>query len=155
MEHFTPHFRRDPNAKVDSVYYGVAPGARLVTSVIKKHPVEDRMETTRAYGPGMPRGQGGQVGVFILGGMETTLDEMEYLLQRQKEKMAAPFVPQRSGKEIADMCRVLMERRNDRVKYFKVNPSEKPKKRPVRLHLPVGVRWMPTPVPGFQIAARI
>ena len=152
MEHFTPKFRYDPNAKVDSVYYGVAHGGRLVTSVVKKHPVADRMETTRAYEPGLARGQGGRGAVLILGGMETTLDEMEYLLQRQKEK---PFVPRRGGKEIADMCRALTERRNDRIKYFRANPSEKPKKQPVRLHLPVGFRWMPTPEPGFQILAKV
>lgn len=152
METFTPKYRRDPNAKIDTLYYGVAPGGRVVTSVVKKHPTEDRMETKRTYEAGLPRGQGGKVGVFILGGMETTLDEMEYLLLRQKEK---PFVPQRSGKEIADMCRVLIEKRNDRIKHLQNNPSEKPKRKTVRLHLPVGYHFVGTSEPGLKVLARI
>ena len=152
MDFLVPKYRRDPNARVDTLYYGVAPGGQKVTSLVTKHPVEDRMETTRSYEPGLSRGQGGKVAVFILGGMETTLDEMEYLLLRQKEK---PFVPQRSNNEIADMCRVLAEHRNDRIKHLRANPSERPKKKPVRLYLPVGCRWMDTPEPGFKILARI
>jgi GTP-binding protein len=132
----------------------VAPGGAVVTSVVKKHPVEDRMEAVKDYGPGMARGQGGRIAVFILGGMETTLDEMEYLLLRQKEKT---FQPRRTGGEITGMCMELTQRRNDRIKYFQKNPSEKPKlrKKTGTLYLPAGVRWMPTLEPGFKVAARI
>ena len=152
MEHYTPKYRRDPNAKVDTLYYGVASGGALMTSLTMRHPVEDRMATTRSYEPGLARGQGGQIARFILGGMETTLDEMEYILEARKQK---PFVPRRTNREIADMCHLLTERRNDQVRYFQANPSEKPKKKPVRLHLPVGCRWMSTPEPGFKVVARI
>lgn len=154
MEHFTPKFRRDGNAKIDTLYYGVASGARVVTSVVKRHPVEDRMETVKDYGPGMARGQGGRIGIFILGGMETTLDEMEYLLLRQKEKT---FQPRRTNGEIASMCLELTQRRNDRIKYFQKNPSEKPKpkKKTGTLYLPAGCRWVGTSEPGFKVLARI
>jgi hypothetical protein len=152
MEHFTPKYRRDPNARIDWVYHGVAPGGLVVTSVRKRHPVEDRMETVKTYEPGLVRGQGGWAGKFIVGGMESTLDEIEYLVLRQKEKT---FVPRKGGKEIADMGRALMERRNDRIKYLQRNPSEKPKPKPVRLHLPVGCKWVGTSEPGFKVLARI
>ena len=54
METFTPKYRRDPNAKVESIYYGVAPGGRTVTTVVKKSPTEDKLEATRTYGPVQP-----------------------------------------------------------------------------------------------------
>ena len=153
MEYFAPKYRRDPNAMVESLYYGVASNGQIVTSLVKKSVDGDRMETTQTYEPGLKRGEGGQIAVFIMGGMETTLDEMEYILEAKRQKK---FVPQRPNTEIADMCRVLMERRNDAIKYFKKNPSEAPKpKKTVRLYLPVGCRWADTPVPGLQIAARI
>jgi hypothetical protein len=156
METFTPKYRRDGNAKVDSLYYGVAHGGGMLTSVVKRHPVEDRMEATRTReAGGLARGQSGKAAVIILGGMETTLDEMEYLLVRQKERMAQPFVRRKTGGEVAQMCQDLTQRRNDQIRHFQANPSEKPKKKPVRLHLPVGCHWAPTAVPGFKVMARI
>lgn len=127
-----------------------------MTSLVKKHPVEDRMERVRVYEPGLPRGQGGHIGHLILGGMETTLDEMEYLLQRYKEERRAQFTPRRSNREVADMCRLLLEMRNDRIRHYQRNPSEAPRaKKSVRLHLPVGYRLAETSEPGLKIVARI
>ena len=88
----------------------------------------------------------------MLGGLETTLDEMEYILEARKQKK---FVPQRTGGEIAQMCQLLHERRNEAIKYFRKNPSEAPKKKSVRLHLPVGCRLVPTSEPGLKIVARV
>ena len=124
MEHFTPKYRRDPNAKIYSLYQGVAPGGRTVTKVVKPSLDGNHLEATRTYGPGLARGQGGLAAVIVLGGMETTLDEMEYLVEARRQKA---FVPKRSGGEIAEMCRMLMERRNDAIKYFRKNPSETPR----------------------------
>ena len=152
MEFFAPKYRRDPNEKVHSLYYGVGQGHQVLTRLIKKDPGADRMEATKTYDPGLPRGQGGHVGMLILGGMETTLDEMEYILEAKKEKK---WVPQRDGKEISEMCRVLIERRNDRIKYLQKNPSEAPKKKTVMLHLPVGYRYVDTPEPGLKILAKV
>lgn len=152
METFTPKFRRDPNAKVDHIYQGVSPGGRTVTKVVKRHPTEDRLETTRTYGPGLARGQGGMVATIVLGGMEATLDEVEYILEAQRQK---PFTPRRSKGEIVQMCQLLQERRNERIKYLRKNPSEVPKKKPVRLHLPVGFRYVGTETPGLKVLARI
>lgn len=152
MDWFAPKYRRDPNEMVHSLYYGVGAGATTLTRTVKKSRDGDHMEDTRIYGPGLARGEGGQIGILILGGMETTLDEMEYLLEAKKQKK---FVPRKDGKEIADMCRLLMERRNERIKYFRKNPSEIPKKKTVRLHLPVGVRYVNTSEPGLKILARV
>ena len=152
MDFFTPKYRRNPNEKVDTLYYGVANGNRTMTSMVKKSRTEDRMERTRSYGVGLARGQGGQAAVFILGGMETTLDEMEYILEAQKEQK---FKPERSNKEISEMCHLLVERRNDRVRHFQKNPSEVPKQRPVTLHLPVGYRYVDTTEPGMKVLAQI
>ena len=154
MEYFVPHFRRDPNAKVQALYSGVASGGRTMTSTVMRSPVADRMEASRSYGPGIPRGEGGQIAVLVIGGMETTLDEIEYLLQDHRQKA---FVPRRTGGQVANMCRMLMERRNDTIRHFRKNPSEapKPNKKRVRLHLPVGFRMMQTPEPGLKVLARI
>ena len=150
-----PKYRRNPNEKLESLYVGVANGTRTVTSIMKPSLDRNRMEATRTYGPGMPRGQGGRIGILILGGMETTLDEMEYLIEAKRNKK---FVPRRGPGEIADMCRLLLERRNEQIrerqKHLKANPSEGPKKRTVRLHLPVGYRFVDTAVPGFRVTAR-
>lgn len=152
MEYFSPKYRRDPNEKVHSLYHGVGPGGTIVTKIVKKaSDGSDRMETTRSYEPGLARGEGGHIGTLILGGMETTLDEIEYILAAKKEKK---WVPRKDNKEIADMCRVLMERRNDRIRYLQKNPSEKPK-RTVRLHLPVGYHMADTVIPGFKILAQV
>lgn len=152
MDFFSPKYRRDPNAKVESLYYGVTSGNHTVTTLIKKAPDRDRMEATRTYGPMLARGEGGQIAVLILGGMETTLDEMEYILEAKRQKK---FVPRRDGKEIAAMCFELLNRRNDMVRHYQKNPSERPKKKTVRLHLPVGYRYMPTKEPGLRVLARI
>ena len=157
METFTPKFRRDPNAKVESLYVGVASGGQTVASLRKPSLDGNRMETTRVYGPGLPRGQGGRIGVLVLAGMETTLDEVEYLVAA---KQAKKFVPQRGPGEIVTMARLLFNRRNEQIearkKYLLANPSEAPKKRPtVRLHLPVGYRLMGTSEPGLRVLARI
>lgn len=156
MEHFTPKYRRNPNAKIESLYVGVAPGNRTVARVVKPSLDQNRMEATEVYGPGLPRGQGGRIAVLVLGGMETTLDEMEYLVQAKQSKA---FVPQRGPGEIASMCRLLLSRRNEQIearrKYLKGNPSETPKKKKVRLHLPVGYRFVETKEPGFKVLARI
>ena len=138
---------------VHSAYVGVARGHTTVTTIKAVDKAADRLSTTRVYGIGIPRGQGGRIATLVLGGMETTLDEIEYILSGVKEKK---FVPRRGPGEIADMCSLLAERRNARIKYLKKNPSEAPKRRrgPV-LHLPVGYRMAETGVPGFKIATKV
>jgi hypothetical protein len=154
MQILTPKFRRNPNEMVSAIYAGVAPGNRTVTTIRKRHPVEDRMESTRVYGPALPRGQGGRVAVLVLGGMETTLDGMEYIVAA---KQSQKFVPQRGASEISQMCRLLADRRNEAImEARKRAPAAPPKpKRKVRLHLPVGFRYAPTGVPGLKVLARI
>ena len=152
MEYFTPKYRRNPNEKVHSLYQGVANGNRTVTKLVRGAQDANHLEATRTYGPGLPRGQGGNIGVFVIGGLETTLDEMEFILEARKQ---TPFVARRSGGEIAQMCQALMERRNDAIKYYRKNPSEAPKKKSVRLHLPVGCRLVGTNEPGMKLVARI
>lgn len=151
MEHFTPKYRRDPNEKVQSLYNGVGSGHKVITQVVTKSRAGDRMEKSRTEAPGLERGMGGQIGVLILGGMETTLDEMEYLVEAHKQKT---FVPRRGPKEIIDMCHQVTERRNETIKYFRKNPSEAPKPK-VRLHLPVGYHYAQTAEPGLKILARV
>ena len=156
MDFFVPKYRRNPNEKIESLYSGVAGGHQTVTTIVKRSLDCNRMEATRVYGPGIPRGQGGRIGVLVLGGMETTLDEMEYILGAKQDKK---FIPQRGSGEIAKMCRALLERRNEQIearqKYLKANPSEKPKKRRIRLHLPVGFRYVGTSEPGLCVLARV
>ena len=152
MEFYSPKYRRDPNELVQSLYQGVGNGHKVITRMVKKSPNGDYMETTRTEAPGLERGQGGNIGVFIIGGMETTLDEMEYLAEAHKEKT---FVPRKGPKEIIDMCHALTERRNEAIKYFRKNPSEAPKKKTVRLHLPVGYKYVGTSEPGLKILARV
>ena len=158
MEILVPKYRRNPNEKVESFYVGVAGGNRTVTTVVKPSLDRNRMEATREYGPGLPRGVGGRIAVLVLAGMETTLDEVEYIVQAKQDKK---FVPQRGPGEIAQMGRLLLERRNEAIrarrKYLKANPSEmpKPRKKTVRLHLPVGFRYVGTSEPGLQVLARI
>lgn len=152
MEFFVPKYRRDPNEKVESLYYGVGPCGTVVTNLVTKSRDADAMMSTKTYETGLARGEGGQAAVIILGGMETTLDEMEDILEAKRQEK---FVPRRSGKEIADMCRLLLEQRNDRIRYYQKNPSEAPKRKTVRLHLPVGFRYVDTSEPGLKILARI
>lgn len=152
MEILAPKFRRNGNALVHSLYQGVGPGGTTVTRLVKPDASSSRMEVTETYGPGLRRGEGGQIGVLVLGGMETTLDEMEYILEARKQKR---FVPRYTGGEIAEMCRMLLERRNDRVRHYRKNPSEAPKKRTARLYLPVGYHYVPTSEPGLSVLARV
>ena len=153
-----PKFRYNPNEKIESLYSGVASGNRTVTAVVKPSLDRNRMEATKDFGPGLARGEGGRIGVLVLGGMETTLAEMQYILEA---KQAKKFVPKRKSGEIAAMCRLLMERRNEQIearrKYLKANPSEMPKKRKrtARLYLPAGFRFVGTNEPGLKLAVRI
>ena len=154
MEILIPKYRRNPNEKIESIYSGVAPGNRTVTTVVRPSFDRNRLEATRVYGPGLPRGVGGRIAVLVLGGMETTLDEMEYILQaRQEEK----FMPRRGPGEIADMCRLLSERRNEQIRQMRKNQNliRMPRRKPVRLHLPVGYRYVGTSEPGLKVLARI
>jgi len=156
MEILVPKYRRDPNEKVESIYSGIAPRNQTVTVIRKPSIDRNRMESTKVYGPGLARGEGGRVGVLVLGGMETSLDEMEYILEAKRQQK---FVPRRSSGQIAEMCRMLIERRNEAIEHskehFRKNPSELPKKRRVRLHLPVGYRMIPTSEPGLRIREQI
>lgn len=88
----------------------------------------------------------------MLGGLVTTLDEMEYIIAAKREKK---FVPRRSGGEIVEMCRMLVERRNEQIMEARKRVAVLPKKRSVRLHLPVGCRYVGTTVPGLKVLARI
>ena len=151
MDFLVPKFRRDGNAKIDSLYYGVAPGGMTVTAIAKPSLDGSRKEVTRSYeSGGLAPGQGGRIGILILGGMETTLDEVEYILEAKKQK---PFVPRRSSGEIASMCYELLERRNSLIRHYQKNPSEAPKKT-ARLYLPVRVRQVKTPVSGLTLYQR-
>ena len=152
MEVLVPKYRRDPNEKVDSIYQGIAPGNRTVTVTRKASADRNSMETTKVYGPGLARGESGRIGVLVLGGMETSLDEMEYILEAKRQKK---FVPRRSAGQIAEMCRMLIERRNDLIRHYQKKPSEIPTKRRVRLHLPVGYRMVKTSEPGLRIRERV
>jgi len=120
MDWFAPKYRRDPNAPVRSAYVGLTHGRKMVTKITKADP-EGRMVTEVIEEPHLQPGEGGFVGHLIIGGMETSLAEIEYLIEAKKEKK---FVPRKSNKEVADMCRALMERRNDAIRHYRVNPSE-------------------------------
>ena len=157
MEIYAPKYKRNPNEKVESFYVGVASGGRTVTTVVKPSLDRNRMEATRTYGPGIPRGQGGRIAVLVLAGMETTLDEVEYLVAAKQNKK---FVPKRGPGEIMAMGRLLLERRNEAIlarrKHLMANPSEAPKpKRRARLYLPVGLRYIGTNELGVRALARV
>ena len=138
---------------VHSIYRGISPGGMTVTKTVKRSRTEDRLEATRVYEPGMARGEGGNIATLIIGGMETTLDEVQDMLAAKKEKK---WVPRRTNHEISDMCHYLLEQRNDKIRYFKKNPSEAPKFRPKPvLHLPVGYHMKETQEPGLRMLARI
>lgn len=153
MEILTPKYRRNPNAMVHSAYVGVAPGNRTVTRITQQSGRVDGLETSRVYGAGIPRGQGGRIATIVLAGMETTLDEVEDMLLGIKEKK---FRPVRRPSDIAMRIRMQMERRNNLIRYYRKNPSEAPKFRPKKkqLYLPRGYRMADTSVPGFQITVR-
>ncbi len=153
MEFFTPKYRRDPNAPVHSAYIGLTQGRKVVTRIVKRNP-DGKMETTIIEEPHLQPGEGGFVAHIILGGMETSLAEIEYLIEANREKK---FVPRKSNKQVADMCRLLLEKRNEQIKYLRKNPSELsnlPKRKPI-LHLPVGFHYKDTPEPGLKILARV
>ena len=154
MEILVPKYRRDPNAMVHSAYTGLASGNRSVTTIRSFNKNTERMETSRIYGEGgLARGQSGKVGTFILGGLVTTLAEVEYLVQGIKEKK---FVRRRSSSEIVNMCRELTERRNERIKYLRKNPSEASNLKPRRgLFLPKRIRMARTSEPGLSIAVGV
>ena len=151
MDFFAPKYRRDPNELVDSLYVGVSPGGTTVTAIRKVSEDHNSMETTRVYGPGIPRGQGGQIATLILGGMETTLDEMEYIAEAKAQKK---FIPRNTPGDIVDMCRLLLERRNERIREQRrhgVTAVPRPKK---TLYLPVGCRMATTSEPGLKVLVR-
>ena len=159
MEILVPKYRYNPNELVDSLYVGVGNGATTVMRVVKPSVDRNSMEVTRTYAatPTLRRGEGGRIGVLVLGGMETTMDEMRYILQAKQDKR---FVPQRNSGDIAKMCKLVAEKRNDDIlrqrQYFKKNPSERPKKkRTVTLHLPVGYRMVQTDVPGLRVRMKV
>ena len=159
MEFLIPKYRYDPNEKVVSLYSGIAQGNRTVTTVVKPSLDRNHLEATRTYESAMPlqRGESGRAAVLVIGGLETTLDEMRFLLEEGQRK---PYVVRRRPQEIAEMCRLVIEQRNDRIKYLRKNPSEtrnlpKPKQHRVRLHLPVGFRYQKTSEPGLEILARV
>ena len=152
MDWFAPKYRRDPNQMVHSAYVGVADGGRTVSTVTAVNRDADKLESSATYGRGLARGQGGNVGTFILGGMVTTLDEVEYIVEGIREKR---FVRQKSQGEIVAMCGDLAERRNTLIKHYRKNPSEAPRPKPkIPFYLPVGYHMMETPEPGFRIAVR-
>jgi hypothetical protein len=154
MQILTQNFKRNPNELVSSMYSGVAQGNRTVTTIVKPSLDRNRMETTRVYGPAIPRGQGGRIGVLVLGGMETTLDEVQDILEAHRQQK---FVPQRNNSEIAQMCRMVADKRNELImaarRKVKGNPSEAPKKR-VGLFLPKGFKYVRTSEPGLKVAVR-
>jgi hypothetical protein len=157
MEVLVPKYRRNPNEKIEAIYSGVTHGNRTVTTIVKPSLDRNRMEKTRIYGPAMPRGVSGRVAVLVLGGMETTLDEMEYIVAAKK---AQKFVPRRGMSEIAEMCRMVAERRNEAIMEARKRPPKpvpQPKptpKKKVGLYLPVGYKWAPTATKGLRVAVR-
>ena len=154
MEILTKHTARNPNQMVHSMYWGVTRGGLAVKVTKAVSEDQNHIVTTREYSrdavPG--RGQSGNIGILILGGMETTLDEVEDILAARREKK---FVQRRSNSEIVQMCRYVQERRNDRIKHLRKNPSERPvvKKKNI-LFLPKGVKFVNTSEPGLQLAVR-
>ncbi len=155
MQVLVPKYRRNPNEKIEALYSGVTHGNRTVTTVVKPSLDRSRLEKTRVYGPALPRGQSGLAAVLVLGGMETTLDEMEYILEARRAKK---FVPKRGMSEIAEMCRLVTERRNEaimeaRKRAPKVTPPAP--RRTVRLYLPSGYKWARTAEPGLRVAVRL
>jgi len=153
MDFFVPKYRRDPNEKVESLYGGIAPGGKTVTRVIKPSADQNHMESTSTFSEGLQRGQGGRAAVLVLGGMETTLAEMEYILEA---KQAKPFVPKKTNGEIAAMCRLVMNQRNEEIERQRKNPMPRPqKKRGNPIFLPKGFKMAPTKVPGLNVRARV
>ena len=156
MEILTPKYRRNPNELVQSLYQGVSSVAGGQASVVvKKHPTEDRMQRiiTPVSG-GLQRGQGGMAAVLVLGGMETTLSEMEYILEARQSKK---FVPKRTSGDVAEMCRLVANKRNEQIMAARKLPqaASAPKPRRPGLYLPRGFKMVPTSEPGLKIRARV
>lgn len=158
MEFLAPKYRRDPNEMIDTIYHGVVPGGRTVTAIRRVSEDRNHMVTDKQYGPGIPAQQGGRVGVFIMGGLETTLDEMTDLLNERRNE---PMQVQKQPWEVAKMCHDLMAKRNqiieDQRKLQARNPSMRPRRLPTRpvLHLPSGFRMKETSEPGLKVLARV
>ena len=148
MEILTNNYKRNPNEKVHSLYQGVSTLGGSVVALTKKHPTEDKMQRIITPTDGLARGQGGLAAVLVLGGMETTLDEMEYILEARRQKK---WTPTKTGGEISQMCQLVAERRNEQIKHYRKNPSEAPKVRKRGLYLPRGYRMEKTDTPGLKV----
>ncbi len=152
MDFFAPQFRRDPNERIHSLYTGVADGGTTVTAIRRVSADRNSLETTRVYGPGLERGQGGQIATLILGGLEATLDEVEYIAEAKRQKK---FIPKNSPSDVVKMCHLILERRNDTIRaQRKANVITGTPRRKVTLHLPVGFRMVNTTEPGLRVLAR-
>jgi len=136
---------------VHSLYHGVAGDNKTVTRIVKPGADGNQMEATRTYEHGIARGQGGNIATLILGGMETTLDEMEDILAAKKDKK---WVPRKSNSDIADMCRHLMNQRNEKILEARKNPLTHTQPKKPLFYLPVGVQMVDTPIPGLKLASR-
>lgn len=153
MEFFTPKHRDDPNEKIAYLYHGVAAGGRVITKIIKADPEKKHLVSESVFEPGIPRGQGGNIGTLIIGGLETSLAEMQDIMAAKQEKK---WVPRKSNSDIAEMCRYLLEARNDAIRYYRKNPSEIPPKKPKPiLYLPTGCKMVQTAEPGLKILAQV
>ena len=151
MQILLQNHKDSPNQMVHSVYSGVSRYGGTVTSITKPSADRQRMETTSIYGPALPRGQGGMIGVLVLGGMETTLAEVRDIIAARQAKK---FVPKRNQSEITQMCRLVADRRNELIMEARKRVGPKPKRKVV-LHLPVGFRYVNTREPGLKVLARI
>ena len=137
---------------VQSIFQGAGPGGSTVTRVVKKSPDGDYLEGTQSFGTGLGRGVGGLAGIVVMGGMVTTLDEMEYIAEARRQKT---WVPRHSNNEIAKMCQHSGERHNEAVMEARKRNPNPPKKKKVTLFLPVGYRMAETSEPGLKILARV
>ena len=151
MQILLQNHKDNPNQMVHSIYSGVSRYGGTVTAITKPSADRKYMETTRIYGPALPRGQGGMIGVLVLGGMETTLAEVRDIIAARQAKK---FVPKRNVSEITQMCRLVADRRNELIMEARKRAGPKPKKKVV-LHLPVGFRYVNTSEPGLRVLARI
>ena len=153
MDFFAPKHRYNPNEKVDSLYVGVGAGGTTVTRVVKPSQDGNRMELTQSVeSGGLARGQGGRAAVLVLGGMETTMDEMKDIAEMARQKK---FEQRRGVGEITAMCHELLNRRNDMIKHLTRNPSERPKPMKKPLFLPMGYRMVPTREPGLAVTMKV
>lgn len=160
MEFSVPKYQYNPNEKVQLAYAGVSSGNRTVTTIRKPSFDRNRMEDHKTYGPMLPRMQGGLIATIFIGGMETTMAEMQYLIEGSRERK---FTPERTSGQIADMCHTLQQKRNEEIKRLRKNPSEirnlppPPARHGLRrgLFLPRGYQMVPTSEPGMKIRMRV